>query len=56
MKYIYTAVFIIGIFLKLLFLVYIFLPIYLLLCPYAYNDDNAYVDAMNYRHHFEDWI
>lgn len=34
----------------------IFMPIYLLLCPYAHNDDLAYVDHMNYIHHFEDLL
>jgi len=34
----------------------VFVPIYLLLCPYAHNPDQAYVDRMNYIHHFQDLL
>lgn len=46
--------FIVGIFVKMMFIVCVFLPIYVLLCPYAFCDDMAYEDRMNYLNHFED--
>lgn len=48
--------FILGFFLKCAFQVFVFLPIYVLLCPYFLCDNPAEEDYYNYLNHFEDLI
>lgn len=52
----YVVLGLLGLFLKMAFIVFVFLPIYVLLCPYAFHKNVGYEDHINYLNHFEDLL
>lgn len=54
--FIWVLCYMIGFFFKCAFSVFVFLPIYVLLCPYFMTDNLAEEAHYNYLNHFEDLL